>query len=136
VSSRGLQSPPPQLSPCRDWDSKAKAKEEVVCDKLTLGSDKHVHWAAKCPLGLPRKYALVNSCVLSRSSCGGWTTCNCSLLLGLHPEVAQEEHCGKNDRKPNGCTAKHHAVKVTQSTELAAVYRYCFNYRLPRPQMA
>lgn len=96
----------PTLAECnhplmKDWDSEANAKEGLFPDKLTLGSNKRVHWVChKCPLGLTHKYvSRIHSRALAGNGClccGGRTLCKCNSLLSLNPEVAQEwDYCKK-----------------------------------------
>ncbi len=110
----------PTLAECnhpllKDWDTEANAKEGLFPDKLTLGSNKRVHWLCrKCPLGLTHKYtSSVNSRALAGkgcSICDGFSTCKCNSLPSLFPHVAQEWDYDKNDRNPGDCTARSLAM--------------------------
>ena len=110
----------PTLAECnhpllKEWDTEANAKEGLFPDKLTLGSNKRVHWVChKCPLGLTHKYvSTVNSRALAGNGCSiccGLRTCRCNSLPSLYPEIAQEWDYCKNDGEPDDYTASSNAV--------------------------
>ena len=110
----------PTLAECnhpllKDWDTEANAKEGLFPDKLTLGSNKRVHWVChKCPLGLTHKYVTpLASRTLKGSGCsccGRRTACECNSLPSLHPDIAQEWDYDKNKGNPNDCTASSNAT--------------------------
>jgi len=118
----------PTLAECnhsllKEWDTEANAKERLFPDKLTLGSQKRVHWLChKCPLGVTHKWvASINSRALLGSGCsccGGRTACKCNSLPSLYPDIAQEWDYSKNDGKPCDYTAKSHAVVWWKSSDL------------------
>ncbi|DBA92277.1 TPA: hypothetical protein ACH3X2_003706 [Trebouxia sp. C0005] len=109
----------------KEWDSEANAKEGLFPDKLTLGSNKHVHWLChKCPLGLTHKWVAQLSSRALRgigcSCCGRRTACKCNSLPSLYPDIAQDWDYSKNDGKPSDYTAKSHAVVWWKSSDLGS----------------
>jgi len=127
----------PTLAECnhpllKEWDTDANAKEGLFPDKLTLGSNKRVHWVChKCPLGLTHKYVTtVNSRALLGSGCsccGGRTACKCNSLPSLYPEVAQEWDYSKNDGIPCDYTARSHAIVWWKLSDLRSWQQSIFS---------
>ena len=99
---------PAELS---EWDYELNDAEGLFPSKVTLGSNKLVHWkCACCPRGQTHRWTTAPHCRIGHGSgcavCAGQQPCICNSLESLFPSVAAELDVEKNDFAPSEITAR------------------------------
>ena len=99
-----------------EWDYHQNAVQGIFPDKITLGSNKKVHWLCnKCPAGqqhcwtaTPHERAgkVARGCPY----CAGKAVCQCNSLQTHYPDVAAEWHQERNPGTPDDFTASSHQI--------------------------
>ena len=89
-----------------EFDHSRNQEAGLDPDKITLGSDKKVHWVcSKCPRGRPHMYMAPPSSRVGKGSgcpyCSSTKACVCNSLQSLHPALAAEWDTAKNGIGPD-----------------------------------
>ena len=93
------------------WHHQQNAVEGLFPDKITLQSNKKVHWLCnKCPLGQQHAWAASPNRRLGKKQpgcpfCAGKAACTCNSLQSLYPSIAAEWDFDSNDKTPDDFTA-------------------------------
>ena len=98
-----------------EFDHSRNQEAGLDPDKITLGSDKKVHWTcSKCPRGRPHMYmAPPSSRIGSRSGCpycNNKQACICNSLQSLYPALAAEWDTARNGVGPDQILALSHKL--------------------------
>ncbi|KAL3144795.1 hypothetical protein ABBQ38_001907 [Trebouxia sp. C0009 RCD-2024] len=99
-----------QPSELAEWDHERNEADGFYPHKVTLGSQKPVHWiCSRCPRGQPHRWtARPNARVRYGEGCAvcaGMQACLCNSLESLVPSVAAEFDVDRNGSSPSEVTA-------------------------------
>ena len=105
-----------------EWDHARNAADGHFPDKVTLKSNKKIHWMCnKCPLGQQHSWTARPSDRLGKQSgcpfCAGQAACKCNSLQTHHPAIAAEWQNDKNIGTPQGYTSASRSVVWWRNAE-------------------
>ena len=121
-----------------DWDYEANAKDSLLPEKVSLRSNKLVHWVCqKCPRGCLHKYQATPCNRTANKSgcpcCSGLKACKCNSLQSLFPDIASEWDHERNEKIPADYSARSAAVVWWRSAKRGSwqqrIYERTTTYR-------
>lgn len=116
-SARTKQSQPTfadaQPAELSQWDFERNDARGLYPDKITLGSNRMVHWICSCcPRGQPHRWTAPPYNRIGRgagcAACAGQQVCICNSLESLFPSIAAEFDVAQNGFAPSDITAHSH----------------------------